>query len=84
MDFQLGFNIAVGLLAFLGGWVMNNLRDSLKSLHAADAALTSKVQSIEVLVAGTYVKRDELDKLGQAIFAKLDRIEGKLDGKADK
>ena len=38
MDFQLGFNIAVGLLAFLGGWVMNNLRDSLKSLHAADAA----------------------------------------------
>ena len=84
MDFQVGFNIAVGLVAFLGGWVMNNLRDSLKSLHKADAELTSKVQSIEVLVAGTYVKRDELDRLGQAIFAKLDRIEGKLDGKADK
>jgi hypothetical protein len=84
VDFQVGFNIAVGLVAFLGGWVMNNLRDSLKSLHKADAELTSKVQSIEVLVAGTYVKRDELDRLGQAIFAKLDRIEGKLDGKADK
>ena len=84
MDFQVGFNIAVGLVAFLGGWVMNNLRDSLKSLHKADAELTSKVQSIEVLVAGTYVKRDELDRLGQAIFAKLDRIESKLDGKADK
>ena len=84
MDFQLGFNIAIGLIAFLGGWVMNNLRDSLKSLSDADLSLTNKVQSIEVLVAGTYVKRDELDRLGQAIFAKLDRIEGKLDGKADK
>lgn len=84
MDFQLGFNIAIGLVAFLGGWVMNNLRDSLKSLSDADLSLTNKVQSIEVLVAGTYVKRDELDRLGQAIFAKLDRIEGKLDGKADK
>lgn len=84
MDFQLLFNIAVGLVAFLGGWVMNNLRDSMKALHDADSQLASKVQSIEVLVAGTYVKRDELDKLGQAIFAKLDRIEGKLDGKADK
>jgi hypothetical protein len=84
VDFQVGFNIAAGLTAFLGGWVMNNLRDSLKTLHEADASLTSKVQAIEVLVAGTYVKRDELDRLGQAIFAKLDRIEGKLDGKADK
>ena len=84
LDFQIGFNIAVGLVAFLGGWVMNNLRDSLKSLQKADNELTNKVQAIEVLVAGTYVKRDELDKLGQAIFAKLDRIEGKLDGKADK
>jgi hypothetical protein len=84
MDFQIGFDLAIGLVAFLGGWVMNNLRDSLKSLQKADNELTNKVQAIEVLVAGTYVKRDELDKLGQAIFAKLDRIEGKLDGKADK
>ena len=84
MDFQVGFDLAIGLVAFLGGWVMKNLSDSLSALQKADNELTNKVQAIEVLVAGTYVKRDELDKLGQAIFAKLDRIEGKLDGKADK
>jgi len=84
MDFQVGFNIAITLAAFLGGWILNSLKDSLKSLNAADISLTAKVQSIEVLVAGTYVKRDELDKLGSAIFAKLDRIESKLDGKQDK
>ena len=40
--------------------------------------------SIEVLVAGHYVTRPDMDKLGDAIFKKLDRIEGKLDGKVDK
>lgn len=84
MDMQTSFNVAVGLIAFLGGWVLNSLRDSIKSLTASDSDLATKVQSIELLVAGSYVKRDDLDKLTAALFAKLDKIESKLDGKADK
>lgn len=84
MDIQVAFNIAVALVAFLGGWVLNSIRDSVKSLQIADEALALKVQAIEVLVAGQYVKRDDLDKLMTILFQKLDRIESKLDGKADK
>jgi hypothetical protein len=84
MDFQVGFNVAIALVAFLGGWVLNSLRASIESLQKADTNLTTKVQSIEVLVAGSYVKRDDMDKLTTALFAKLDKIEAKLDGKADK
>lgn len=84
MDFQVGFNVAIALVAFLGGWVLNSLRASIESLQKADSDLTTKVQAIEVLVAGSYVKRDDLDKLATALFTKLDKIEGKLDGKADK
>lgn len=84
MDYQTLFNVAIGLVAFLGGWVLNNIKSSLDALHVADQSLSEKVQSIEILVAGTYVKRDELDKLASALFAKLDRIETKLDFKADK
>lgn len=84
MDLQIGFNIAVALAGFLGGWVLNNLRTSIDKLHTADADLSNKVQSIEVLVAGQYVKRDDLDKLTIALFAKLDKIEAKIDQKADK
>lgn len=84
MDLQLAFNVVVAISAFLGGWVLNSFKDSVKGLQAADTDLAIKVQGIEVLVAGQYVKRDELEKLGSAIFTKLDRIEGKLDGKADK
>ena len=83
-DYQTFFNISVTLIGFLGGWVLNSLKSSIDALHKADADLTIKVQSVEVLVAGSYVKRDDLDKLSSALFAKLDKIEAKLDGKADK
>lgn len=84
MDMQVAFNVALGLAAFLGGWVLNHLKTSIDNLQKADNSLANKVQSIEVLVAGQYVKRDDLDKLTTALFAKLDKIDAKLDGKADK
>jgi hypothetical protein len=64
--------------------VLNSLKDSINSLKKTDGELADKVQHIEVLVAGSYVKRDDLDKLANALFTKLDRIEFKVDGKADK
>lgn len=63
---------------------MKVLHDSVRDLQDADKRLADKVSSIEVLVAGNYVKRDDLDKSVDAIFRKLDRIEDKLDGKVDK
>jgi len=84
MDMQTAFNIALGAVAFLCGWVLNNLKESIRGLQTSDSDLATKVQAIELLVAGSYVKRDDLDKLTTALFAKLDKIESKLDGKADK
>lgn len=84
MDAQTLLNWAFGLTAFFGGIWVRGIADSLKELKHVDNELASKVQSIEILVAGTYVKRDELAQLGNAIFAKLDKIENKIDQKADK
>ena len=84
MDAQTFINIAIGLVGTLGGWVLNSLKGSIEALQSADSSLAAKVQEIEVLVAGHYVKRDDLDKLSHALFTKLDRIEVKIDGKADK
>ncbi|MFA7290894.1 MAG: hypothetical protein WC023_01475 [Rhodocyclaceae bacterium] len=66
------------------GAMLNAIWNSVKDLQKADTKLAERVGEIEVLVAGSYVKRDDMDKLAGAIFAKLDRIEAKLDGKADK
>jgi len=78
------FNIAVGLAGALGGWILNTLWQEIKSMQTTDQKLADKVASIEILVAGQYVKRDDIQVLSTAIFAKLDRIEDKLDGKVDK
>ena len=78
------FNIAVGVAGAIGGWWMKAIWEALRDLQSADQALAGKVSSIEVLVAGTYVTRDELSRTIVAVMNKLDRIEDKLDLKADK
>ena len=84
MDSQTIINSAFAVIGALGGWVLNRIWEALKDLHAADKVLTEKVGAIEVLVAGVYVTREELQKTVSAVFTKLDRIEDKLDHKVDK
>lgn len=83
-NFQLFFNVAITLIGFLGGWVLNSLKASIEGLQKADTELTTKVQSIEVLVAGQYVRRDDFNQISAEMFRKLDKIYDKLDEKADK
>lgn len=84
METQTLINMLFASVGALGGWVLNNLKTSIDELRKQDLDLAEKVQHIEVLVAGTYVKRDDMDKLAEALFKKLDKIEMKLDLKADK
>lgn len=77
-------NALFTLVGILGGWVLTNMQKALKDLQEADSALADKVHSIDVLVAGQYVRKDELEKLSDALFSKLDRIEAKIDKKVDK
>ncbi len=84
MDTQTVINVLIACCGALGGWVLKSVRDSVRDLQINDKCLTDKVQAIEVLVAGSYVRRSEIEKLAEALFHKLDRIEEKLDGKADK
>jgi hypothetical protein len=77
-------NATLGVIAFLGGAVMKSVWDALKKQQEETSALVAKVQNIEVLVAGGYVKTDKFEQVVTAIFAKLDKIYEKLDTKADK
>ena len=84
MDTQSLINILFGLVAFFGGVWIRGIADSLKELKHADVELSEKVQAIEVLVAGEYIKREDFEKFATAMFTKLDKIEEKIDRKADK
>lgn len=84
LDAQTLFNTGVGIICALFGWILRAVWSGIADLRKADHELTTKVQQIEVLVAGQYVTRQELEKLTGALFKKLDMIMEKLDGKADK
>jgi hypothetical protein len=78
------FNIVVGVAGALGGWWLKVIWESLKDLREQDNKLAEKVGRIEVLVAGTYVSREEFDRAINRLFDKLDHIELKIDAKADR
>lgn len=83
-DYQTMFNIVIGLLGALGGWWLNAMWTSIKELQSMDRDLAEKLASIEVLVAGGYVTRDEFNNTLSQVFSKLDKIIDAVNRKADK
>lgn len=77
-------NWVVAGFGSLIGFLIGIVWGAVKDLQTADKELTDKVASIELLVAGDYVRKSELIELQKALFSKLDRIEEKLDKKVDK
>lgn len=84
MDYQTLFNLTIGLVSAMLGWWLNNMWASLKDLYNTDRELAEKVASIEILVAGKYITRDEFSVTIGQIFHKLDRIIDSLNNKADR
>ena len=65
-------------------FILRVIWEGLRELQKADLELASRVNEVQLLVAGQYVKREDLEKIQDALFKKLDRIENKLDGKVDR
>lgn len=77
-------NWSFGILNLILGGFIKAMWDSYKELKKTDSELAEKVNQIEVLVAGQYVKRDDFDRIANQIFSKLDKISDKIDKKADR
>jgi hypothetical protein len=84
MDTQLFFNLLVGLVCTGLGFLLKSLWGAVTDLQNADKDIAEKVNAMEVLVAGEYVKKSDFHQLSDALFKKLDKIEDKIDRKKDK
>jgi len=84
VDSQTLINALIGGFSAAVAFILRVLWEGLRELQRADVDLASKVADIQLLVAGNYVKKDELDGIIKALFAKLDKIEDKLDKKVDR
>ena len=83
-EYQVFFDVAVGMIGVLGGWVLNTVWGAVKDLQEADKDLAEKVGQIEVLVAGRYVTREEFNTTLSQVFVKLDTIRDIVSQKADR
>ena len=70
-------NLIITITAGGYGFVIKSMWDSVKNLD-------QQVGNLQVSVAGEYLKREEWKQDMQRLFDKLDAIDEKLDGKADK
>lgn len=84
MDNQTLINSLIGGFSAAVAFILRVIWEGLRELQKADVELTAKVADMQLLVAGNYVKKDELDGIIKALFAKLDKIEDKLDKKVDR
>ena len=73
MDYQVLFNLAVGLAAGFGGWALNNISRAIERLD----------QDVRTMPQ-TYVTRDDYREDLREIKGILRQIFEKLDGKADR
>ena len=73
MDSQTIFNMVVGLAAFFGGWVLNNITKAIERIDADVRALPVN-----------YVSKDDYHRDIDEIKDICKQIFNKLDNKADK
>lgn len=73
MDIQVLFNIVVGVAAFFGGWVLNNISRAIERLD-------KDVRNMPL----NYVTQNHYQRDINEIKGMLDKIFNKLDEKVDK
>lgn len=84
VEYQVLFDVAIGVIGVLGGWTLNTVWAAVKDLQEADKELAEKVGNIEVLVAGRYITREEFNATLNQVFERLDKIRDMLSTKADR
>ena len=76
MEPQQYIMVLEGVASFLMIWVMKSFWDELKEIRKTVLVNSGRLNKIDVLIAGTYLRKDEFTTALGAISNKLDRLEG--------
>jgi phage host-nuclease inhibitor protein Gam len=75
---------AITIVVGVFGYMLKVMWDSVKDLQRDDERLLAKINDLQVAIATDYAKREELRGEFKSFRDTLNRIERKLDNKADK
>lgn len=77
-------DILLSITAFALGWMLKVVWGAVRDLQAEDKEIIDRLGRVELFVAQRYVTKEDMDKQISLLMVKLDRIENKLDAKADR
>lgn len=77
VDWQPYINMALASVFAVAGWFIRQVWDAVQDLK-------KDVQALEIKLPSEYVRKDDLVEALERVYKALDRIEHKLDKKADK
>lgn len=80
MTIEMAFNIAIGIIATLGGMWLRSLQEELKNTRSELVSIRNEYQRREDAQRDNQI----MTGLMQDIKRSIERIDGKLDRKADK
>lgn len=79
MDFQIGFNIAVGLAAFFGAlWIRAQDKRHDETKKSLESQL-KELQDMRLLVTGKYITREEHEAMMKRIVEEIRSVGEKVD-----
>lgn len=84
MDYQILFNIVLGLAGFLGGWTLNNMTKAIERLDSDVRDMPKTYVAKEDWRADMQTLKADMDKGFDKLDKTLGTIFKKLDGKEDK
>lgn len=84
MDYQVLFNIALGIVAFLGGWVLNNVSKSIERLDLDVRNMPGNYVSKTDFRDTLRDLKDDMRHGFDGLSATLNTLSSKLDHKEDK
>lgn len=95
MELSTAFNIAMCLTAAVLGYLIKLVLGRLDKLEAADEKLASTLTSLSIELPKNYTSKEDFKGMGDSLFgairnlgtdmrAGFQRIDDKLDGKADR
>ena len=81
---QTFINAALGVIVAGLSAILKVLRDGIGELRMSNKDLSSEISAVKLQMSDSYIKKADFERMTEAIFVKLDRIDAKLDAKADK
>ena len=90
MDYQVIFNIALGLIGTVGGWFFKAVYDKIRSLeeeiddlsgeHEEDhREVIQRINDLALSLPDKYVNKGDFENLAKVMHHRFDKLEEKLD-----